>query len=329
MSNSDRQINYFTRPAKSIERKLIRDLMNCLYPFGGIENYRYIGFGSKYFTDYTLFHKALDIKNMLSIESDTNAMERYEFNKPYDFIEMIYGLSTSVLPNIDYSHKTVFWLDYDSAFNGVVLEDLAIVMEKAGAGTMFFSSFNSKPFSFSYLKKKYNAESHVGLFKKELISLIGEEHLPVPFAESGLAKWNDYSLMLKRIYFNVIDRVLTNRNFGQSAEDAWRFEQICFINYKDGVEMTTFGGILFQEKHRDLFNACFFNKRQGFRSENEALCIHAPNFTMKEIGFLMGKMPLSEGESGKLNKKIFSEKDVKHFSDFYRYFPAFSEVEVI
>lgn len=329
MSNSDRKVNYFTRPAKSIERKLIRDLMICLYPFGGIENYRYVGFGSKYFTDFILFHKALDIKSMISVESDTNAVERYEFNKPYDFIDMSYGLSTSVLPNLDFSPKTVFWLDYDSAFNRTVLEDLAIVMERAGSGTMFFSSFNSKPFTFSYLKDKHCASSHLGLFKKELISLVGEEHLPVPFVESGLSRWQDYSLMLKRIYFNVIERVLTNRNFGQSAEDTWKFEQICFINYKDGVEMTTFGCVLFQEKHRDLFDACFFNKRQGFRSEDEALCIHAPNFTTKEIGFLMGKMPLSDSESRKLDKKIFSDKDVKHFSDFYRYFPAFSEVEVI
>lgn len=327
MSNSDRQINYSVRPNKSIERKLIRDLLFCLHPYGGVETYRYVGFGSKYFTDFLLFHRTFGITDMVSIESDTYSKDKYEFNKPYGCIEMKYGLSTDELPKISFEKKMVLWLDYDSSFGSMILADLSVILERAESGSVLLSSFNSMPFKQAYLKEKYCSESHVGLYRKVLIEFVGEDFLPVPFEETGLGKWSTYVELLRNIYFNSASTVLTTKNSGLPEDERWCFEQIVYMNYKDGVEMTTFGGILFQEKERDKYDACLFNKNEVCRLGADALEIKVPNFTMKEVQYLMSKMPAHDLSGIGLDDKVFPEKDVKEFSAFYRHFPTFTEVE--
>ena len=105
MSNSGRKINYSVRPAKNVERKMMRDFFLRLSHFGRIEDYRYIGFGSKYFSDFIIFHRHLNISEMISIEADTNNRARYEFNKPYSNIRMEWGHSSEVLPKLAQSAK--------------------------------------------------------------------------------------------------------------------------------------------------------------------------------------------------------------------------------
>jgi len=99
------------------------------------------------------------------------------------------------------------------------------------------------------------------------------------------------------------------------------------MNYNDGVEMTTFGGIVFQEKERSLYESCNFKSREVCRFDNNALEIKVPNFTIKEMQYLMSKMPVIDIEAMEFDQKIFPKQDVENFSEFYRHFPAFSEVE--
>lgn len=137
MSNSGRKINYSVRPAKNVERKMMRDFFLRLSHFGRIEDYRYIGFGSKYFSDFIIFHRHLNISEMISIEADTNNRARYEFNKPYSNIRMEWGHSSEVLPKLAQSaKKTIYWLDYDGAFEPFMLQDAAIVAEGISSGVI-------------------------------------------------------------------------------------------------------------------------------------------------------------------------------------------------
>ena len=61
MSDSGRAINYSSRPAKGVERKLICELVDKFPKPNSINKYRYIGFGSFYFADFILFHNQLNI----------------------------------------------------------------------------------------------------------------------------------------------------------------------------------------------------------------------------------------------------------------------------
>ena len=59
--SSYEQINYSLRPAKQIERKMLIEAFRNLTEFGDIGSYRYIGFGSIYFSDFNQVHKSLGI----------------------------------------------------------------------------------------------------------------------------------------------------------------------------------------------------------------------------------------------------------------------------
>ena len=74
------KLDYRLRPAKSIERKMLAESFRRLSQFGRVDLYRYVGFGSLYFSDFLLFHKLLGFKHMLSIEKsdDSNVQSRFE-----------------------------------------------------------------------------------------------------------------------------------------------------------------------------------------------------------------------------------------------------------
>ena len=70
MPGSDQKINYQVRPAKSIERKMLCDLIREVQLMRADGEMRYIGLGAKYFTDFLLLHNEFGITDMISIESE-------------------------------------------------------------------------------------------------------------------------------------------------------------------------------------------------------------------------------------------------------------------
>ena len=76
---SYRKINFSLRPAKGAERKMFVETVGRLLPFSILETYRYIGFGSPYFSDFSLVHRRLGISDMVCIEQQEEDSERFEF----------------------------------------------------------------------------------------------------------------------------------------------------------------------------------------------------------------------------------------------------------
>ena len=89
MPGSDQNINYQIRPSKSIERKMMCELVKEIQIIQGTRELRYIGMGAKYFTDFLLFHNEFGVTDMISIEAERERAMRYEFNKPLKSIQMI------------------------------------------------------------------------------------------------------------------------------------------------------------------------------------------------------------------------------------------------
>lgn len=145
MADSGQKINYSLRPQKCVERKIMCELLSTCETAVPIHKYRYIGFGSFYFSDFVLFHNQLNIDQMISIEKSSNKM-RYEFNKPYGCIEMYYGNADVVLSSeINFSDdiKDIIWLDFDDAFQKSMLSDLMTAVRKISSGSFLFTSFNT------------------------------------------------------------------------------------------------------------------------------------------------------------------------------------------
>src|SRR6266581_5372051 len=110
---SYRIVNFSLRPAKSVERKMLAEAFRLLSRFGSINAYRYIGLGSNFFSDFILFHKSLGITNMTSIEQDRPFAKRFAFNRPFLCVDIKIGESGEILPTLNWSMRTILWLDYD------------------------------------------------------------------------------------------------------------------------------------------------------------------------------------------------------------------------
>src|SRR5438128_4044331 len=106
------KINYGLRPCKCIERKMLVEAFRCLGSWGRISSYRYVGFGSHFFNDFILVHKALGIRDMVSVEREKIKKERFDFNRPFKCVKMEYGESTDILPQLTWNVRTICWLDY-------------------------------------------------------------------------------------------------------------------------------------------------------------------------------------------------------------------------
>ena len=139
------KINYALRPAKNIERKMFCEAFQRLTPFDKVENYKYIGFGSTFFSDFALFHKKLNISQMISIEKDVLKRKRFKFNRPFNCIKLRFGNSWDLLPRIQLSNKAILWLDYDEKLRTEMLKDLKTYANKANSGNLILVTVDVKP----------------------------------------------------------------------------------------------------------------------------------------------------------------------------------------
>src|SRR3990170_8105958 len=108
------KVAYELRPAKQIERRIIIEALQKLSQSGfRIEDYKYTGMGSIFFTDYIVFHKFLGIKNMVSVERDKTS--RVDFNRPFgeEILKIEDGLIGDHIVKLNKDKKHLLWLDYD------------------------------------------------------------------------------------------------------------------------------------------------------------------------------------------------------------------------
>lgn len=331
MAASGDFINYSLRPAKAVERKMLKDAFSMLYPFDRASQYKYIGFGSKYFSDFKIFHKSLNIDDMISIESDVQYQNKYEFNKPFNCIKMEFGDSTNVLSRITFDKKFIAWMDYDSVIDNSMLIDVGILIENIISGSIVLVSYNSFPQKKSSLENDFNdrESSHDILLKRWLEERVQQEFIP-PIPRQGLSKANNYSKIIREIFNLKISHSFVEINAALPHEQKWNFSQICYFNYKDGVDMSTIGWIFYRNCDADKFQACNFDSLEFFSDNENAVNITVPNLTLKEATLLSEAMPASANTAINMNQypfTIFSASEVAEFSKIYKYFPNFSDIE--
>lgn len=315
------RINYALRPAKSIERKMMVEALRKLAPFGAISAYRYIGFGSTYFSDFVLVHKALGISNMVSIEQDVENQDRFTFNRPYRCITIEFGSSTEVLPTLPWNVRTIGWLDYDGPLDASVLADARFFVATARAGSVFIVSVNAEPD-----RKPEGADAEIAKYRLDkLKERVGETKVPDDVMGKHLSKWGT-AAAYRRIIANEIETTLVERNGALEAGSKLRFKPLFHFRYADNAKMLTVGGLLFDEGQDALVSSCNFEKLDFIRTNGEPYLIEAPNLTYREIRHLDRQLPCSAVAD--LDAPGVPADDIRKYSDVYRYFPTFAETEI-
>ena len=320
------KINYLLRPNKSVERKMVCEMLSTISMVNDISSYQYIGFGSTYFADFALFHRNLGISQMISIEGEERAQDRCEFNKPYACIDLKIGNSSNVLPNLNISTKnSIVWLDYDGIISEDVFSDINTVIGMMKPDSFFMLSINAE----LNMLRMDSEDSDEEDPKQKLISRVGEQRFPNQYLDSDLTK----QLYLKILYQCIVQEIHTVIQKRNGMEDnKVIFHQSVHFEYRDGARMLTVGGFLFLEnEEKSHLNKMGIQQLSFYRNGSNAYSIKCPILSLREIQAINSHLPCKamdkKGffEDDELNKFPIDNREINQYALLYRYFPNFAE----
>lgn len=321
MTASYRIIDYSLRPAKFAERKMLCEIFSRLKVFGSLESYRYIGFGSIWFTDCVLFHRALGIEDIVSIEKEQSHAERFSFNNPYRGINLRMGTAAEILPGLDWSHRTILWLDYDDPLSPSILDDVRTIATRAMSGTALAVSVQSEKLD----DKRPHLDGRVNITTAEQFrDLFGVARTPTDLNDAALRGWT-LSKTSRSIVLGEIENGLRYINAGRSPGQALSFRQIGAFEYADGAKMTTIVGVFVDQGQRSLFESAGFRNLPFYSDGDDAVRIKVPLLTPREMRHLDRSLPC--GVDAALDLGPIPESDGKNYARFYRYLPNFASFE--
>lgn len=324
MSGSYEKINYSLRPAKCIERKMLCETFRRLSIFGKVEAYSYVGFGSTFFSDFALFHKSLNISNMISIEKDKAKRDRFEFNRPFRCIDIKYGNSNEILPNLNWATRSILWLDYDSRLTKNALLDINTFCANAIPASLLIVSVNVQP-----AQPENNIDSSYADIPEyrleQLRKAVGNVRVPKDIRKKDLAKWGTANVC-RRIIYNEIMQTLNGRNGIREKGNKLCYKQLFNFHYSDNAQMLTTGGLLYDEGQEHLLNLCAFDDLSFVRQNDKPYHIEVPNLTFKEIRHIDEQLPKKKGHQ--LTAHAVRASDIDKYEKVYRFFPAFTEANL-
>lgn len=320
MPSSYRTVDFALRPAKNIERKMMVEAFRRLSEFGSVQDYRYVGFGTPYFSDFVLFHRVLGIKDMVSIQRDASDEERFRFNRPFSCISLHFEESAVVLPRLDWKVRTITWLDYDESLEPTKLSDVGTVCSKAVPGSVVVVTVNAKPWTGD--DECCQPGSKPGTERlTELQNRMGLEKVPVDVEPKDLGGWGTAEVY-RRIIQAEIEETLLARNGGLPEGGRISFLPLFHFIYADGPKMLTFGGLLYDKGQEKLVAACEFTEVPFLNPAKHPWRIDVPKLTLRELRYLDAMLPAGAAAP------FLPNADTEQYSRVYRYFPAFVDAEL-
>jgi Putative O-methyltransferase len=324
-----RPINYALRPAKNIQRKMMGEALARLSLITPLPRYRYVGFGSEFFSDFALYHQTLGIDDMISIEGDEAKLERCKFNRPYKCVEVRGGSSKSVLPQLAWKQKrTIVWLDYTEALNTDVLDDIRLVLASVLSGSVLIVTVNVEPSGAPEEDGAKSASNPSELAKQrlqKLVANVGRQRVPSEVTGAQLAKWG-LAAASYRIVTGEIETTMNDLNAPQAEDAKWRFRQFLHFRYRDGQRMLTVGGVVVDPTDNARLGEQAFDSLGFARTGEDAMLIEPPMLTGREVRYLNQYLPHEAAEMDQPG--WLTAEDRRKYKEVYRYFPIFAESEL-
>lgn len=303
-------VNYSIRPNKSIQRSIIFECLQELSPILGLAKASYIGLGSIWFTDFQLAHKLLRIRNLVSIEKEKVGAKRAEFNKPFKTVSVKEGLSYDILPElleVESNSPVVVWLDYDGRLDEENVQDLTLLAEGVPKNSVILFTFNAVPHKYGKPKNRKNVLED--LFGERIADEIQNDRVDD----------EDFIPILRSLTMKYLQSVVVNSGRVEIFLPAFSIE------YRDGMEMLTIGGVLAETKNRKPVEKLISKKGwMGIQDTTIAL----PPLTHKEVLAMQSALPRRASFTRKnVNSLGFDLEDaqIQAFELYYKYYPSFAE----
>lgn len=253
---------------------------------------------------------------MFSIEKQENDSERFEWNKPFSNIEILFGATNKRLSDIDFKRPTITWLDYDGPLNSAVIGDVRMIAHNACHGSMLTVSVNAHP-------RKENAQGADML--EQVKGELGAERVPTSATLASLRGWG-LADFYRECAMSELSDALSNANAVRSESDRIGFSQIAYFQYEDGARMATFGGVFYKTDRKNELDACSFSNVSFARFDKAAFRIGSPKLTFREITHIERQLPLANG--AKLDLGPIPPAEAQEYVNLYRFLPSMFPVEV-
>lgn len=235
--NSFDKINYYLRPNKQVERKILIDILLHFRKHIDLNSFSYVGMGSIYYYDFILIHRFLGLKNLISFDA-APSIKRFVFNKPYDFITFQPDYSTVYLAKHPWKEtNTITWLDYDGTFYDnidSIINDIKILAQNCNNHDLAFLTINCFP--------------PKGEGKKALLEEY-KRFISPEYQDIEWLKTDKFHYLIQ----NIMNNVFVSENL--YAEN--KYTKICSFLYRDGAPMYTLG--------------CFFTNDDALLPEIETM----------------------------------------------------------
>lgn len=295
--SSFNKVNYYLRPNKQVERKIIIEIIQKFHKEIAITDYCYIGMGSIYYYDFILMHKLLGLNDLTSIDNKISP-KRFQFNKPYEFIKFENTTTSKYLLNHQWNEKkNLIWLDYDDKFidNDYLDTDLSLLCKNCNNHDIVFISLNS------FAPKFKNRRSFLEYYDRYISSIYNDIKYTDPI---------EIHLLIQNIILNKI------REYNLHNDN--KFIKICSFFYKDSAPMYTLGGIFTKDrKIKDKLESYHHFVKTD---EDVVTQIKIPNITYKEKFYLDSKitslkrwLKRDKQKVNKLNFNTNEEREEKLF----------------
>lgn len=319
-STNDR-INFNLRPAKRIERKLVAEALSSIYRYDTPRRFGYVGMGSYYFSDFILFHRLFGLEKMVSIEIDTKRKDRFEFNKPFDCIEMAWGPTAEQLPKLPIfdERPVICWLDYFDHLTDSIIGDVQTVLRRAQRGSALLVTLKSRQLDTPKRAQEFKASLSQDWRNLSDESLLGK-------GGKGVASF------MTEVLAAAIEPTIADLNAGREEAEKIELRQIVKMIYRDGDPMVTMGWLFLTPAEAAKLDAAprALDTPGVVLLGNEMTEVTAPILTFREIAHLKSILP--NGLAGEdFEKKAAAvpvpSDDARLFARLYRYFPSFADVE--
>lgn len=306
-------ISYDLRPSKQSERRILLDFLKIAGDCGlPITDYRYVGMGGNRFYDFLLIHRYVGIRNMVSLEHDSDMYKRSVFNVPYDFIKVQSKTVAEFIAEDPFCVPTILWLDYDSGLSQSVVYDIASLSTKLKlADFCFVTVASGLPAGLA----QQNAVGRLAWFQDELGDVAGE----VTLEDVQTANFR-----------NAVHKVLIAafRNSFAVRRDGG-FVPFLQVSYRDTVPMMTVGGGLLAEGQAVHF------RRHVARvvpflggATNKLYEIRFPHLTDRERALFDRAVTKSKKRSTEYNQLRnlgFDDSEMTAYAELIRYLPHYFE----
>jgi hypothetical protein len=242
---------------------MLCDALRLLRMLRPVEDYQYVGLGHWQFVDFELMRREVGIRSMVSIERNTAQKARFEENKPFAEIDLLFGDAFDRLQDIDLDRPTVAWLDYTSKLDAAALGDLRYLAGKLPPGSVLACTVNCHP---------DREDERLDALRR----LLGDEIVPGDVAEADL----------DRVGLPRVQRRILMEQVGAAAAvriPSGTLQQFMLLRYADRAPMLFWAALLVDESIAEAVDRVPFARLEQCSDGEEPLEISVPWLSTREV----------------------------------------------